>query len=206
MTGGALLLVRHGESTWNAAGLLQGHTAHVPLSARGRGQAARAAARLAGRPVAAVLSSDQARAVETAVAIAAAHRLAVHAEPALREQGHGVWEGRRAAGRAALLAAAGPDWAPAGGETGRALQARVAGFLDRLRADRRLLGPGPHRPPAGDVVLVTHGETIRALRAVLTGDPGPLPGNGEIVTVAGWRAGVPPGLPVAGDAALLGSV
>lgn len=201
MTGGALILVRHGESTWNAAGLLQGRTAHVPLSARGRAQAARAADRTAGLPVVAVLSSDQARAVETAVPIAAAHRLAVRTEPALREQCHGAWEGRRAAGRAVALAAAGPDWAPPGGETGRALHARVAAFLGRLRADRYLLDR-----PAGDVVLVTHGETIRALRAVLTGDAGPLPGNGASVTVRSWRAAVPPDLPVAGDAALLGSV
>ena len=41
-----LLLVRHGQSEWNAAGLLQGQTAHVPLTELGHAQAAAAAREL----------------------------------------------------------------------------------------------------------------------------------------------------------------
>jgi probable phosphoglycerate mutase len=172
-----LHLVRHGESTWNAAGLLQGRTAHVPLSARGRVQADAAAAALAAAPVTAVLSSDLLRARQTATPIAAAHGLAVRLEPALREQGHGSWEGRPAAGRNGRLAAAGPDWAPVGGETARALHARVATFVATL------LGG----PAVGEIVLVTHGETVRALLAVLAGLPPDalprrVPDNGAVIT------------------------
>ncbi|WP_214370141.1 histidine phosphatase family protein [Pseudonocardia sp. H11422] len=186
-----LHLVRHGESTWNAAGRLQGRTPHVPLSARGHAQAAATAAVLAARPVAAVLSSDLLRARQSAAPIAAAHGLPVRAEPALREQGHGTWEGRPVAGYAARLAAApDPDWAPPGGESARELHARVAAFLATVLDAR----------PPGDVVLVTHGETIRAALAVLNGHPADrmpaaLPDNGAVLTVrcdtpAGrWTAG-----------------
>ncbi|NMI01793.1 histidine phosphatase family protein [Pseudonocardia acidicola] len=178
-------LVRHGESTWNAAGRLQGRTPHVPLSERGHAQAAGAAAVLAGRPVGAVLSSDLLRARQSAAPIAAAHGLPVRGEPALREQGHGTWEGRPVAGYAPRLAAAAADWAPPGGESARALHARVAAFLAAVLSTR----------PAGELVLVTHGETIRAALAVLHGHPAErmpaaLPGNGEVLTA---RRGTPAG-------------
>lgn len=183
-TGGARWhLVRHGESVWNAAGLLQGRTAGVALSTLGRRQARAAAEALASAPVALVLSSDQRRCRQTAALIAHRHALAVRPEPALREQGHGCWEGLPAAPYGAALAAAGPDWAPPGGETARSLHARVAALVDRLR------GEGP---PPGDVVLVSHGETIRALLAVLAGRgpeamPRTVPANGAVRTVPAPR-------------------
>ncbi|MFC5993433.1 histidine phosphatase family protein [Pseudonocardia hispaniensis] len=171
-----LYLVRHGESTWNAAGLLQGRTASVPLTARGRTQSARAAATLADRPVGAVFSSDLLRARQTAAVVAAVHGLPVRSVPALREQCHGSWEGRPAAGRAERLAAAGPDWAPPGGESARVLHSRVAAFLAGVLRD----------PPPGELVLVTHGETIRAALAVLLAGPveampRAVPGNGAVL-------------------------
>lgn len=176
-----LHLVRHGQSTWNAAGLLQGCTAGVPLTARGRAQAAAVAAALAGRDVAAVISSDQVRAMSTAGPIAAAHGLAVVSHPALREQCHGAWEGLPAAGRAGRLAAARTDWAPPGGESARDLRTRVARFVHDLLGD----------PPPGEIVLVSHGETIRALAAVI-GSPGveATPGNGAVLTLRPGRADV----------------
>ncbi|MGE3253826.1 histidine phosphatase family protein [Pseudonocardia sp.] len=173
-------LVRHGESMWNAAGLLQGRTADVGLTMRGGQQSCAVAAALAGASVAAVLTSDQRRCRETAEVVAARHGLAVRPEPALREQAHGCWEGRPSAVYGPLLAAAGPDWAPPGGETARSLHARVAALVGRL-----------HREPLpdGDLVVVTHGETVRALLAVLAGHPPEampreLPGNGSVHAVA----------------------
>lgn len=172
-------LVRHGESVWNAAGLLQGRTADVGLTVRGGRQSRAAAAALAGAPVAAVLTSDQRRCLETADVVAARHGLAVRPEPALREQAHGCWEGRPAAVYGPLLAAAGPDWAPPGGETARSLHGRVAVLVRRMLREPL---------PDGDVVVVTHGETLRALLAVLAGHPPEampreLPGNGRVHTV-----------------------
>jgi broad specificity phosphatase PhoE len=61
-----LLLVRHGQSEWNAAGLMQGQTAHVPLTELGHAQAAAAAAELAALRPGALLSSDLLRAVQSA--------------------------------------------------------------------------------------------------------------------------------------------
>ncbi|MBN9107706.1 MAG: histidine phosphatase family protein [Pseudonocardia sp.] len=165
-----LYLVRHGESTWNVAGLLQGCTADVPLTARGRKQALAAADVLAELPVRAVVSSDQRRAADTAAVIAARLGLQVVTAPALREQCHGAWEGRPAADRAALLADADPDWAPPGGESARALATRVAAVLDSHGTD--------------GTVLVSHGETLRTALALLTGtDDRAVPPNGAVTSV-----------------------
>ncbi|MGE3289266.1 MAG: histidine phosphatase family protein [Pseudonocardia sp.] len=173
-------LVRHGESAWNASGLLQGRTAEVGLTVRGGRQSCVVASALAGAPVAAVLSSDQRRCMETAELVAARHGVPVRPEPALREQAHGCWEGRASAVYGPLLAAAGPDWAPPGGESTRSLHGRVAVLVRRLHREP---------PPDGDLVVVTHGETLRALLAVLAGHPPEampraLPGNGSVRTVA----------------------
>jgi broad specificity phosphatase PhoE len=178
--GPRLHLVRHGESVWNAVGLLQGRNPAVPLTERGLAQARDVALRLRREPVVAVYSSDQLRCMQTAELIAAWHGLPVRRETALREQCHGVWQGRPSARYAPVLAAADPDWAPPGGESARALLRRVSAFvavLDRIAW-----------PPGGDVVVVTHGETLRALVAALADRPVErmtrlLPGNGEIRTV-----------------------
>jgi broad specificity phosphatase PhoE len=173
-------LVRHGESVWNAVGLLQGCNPAVPLTERGLRQAHDAAQRLRREPVVAVWSSDQLRCIQTAEQIAAWHGLPVRRESALREQCHGSWQGRPSARYAPRLAEAGPDWAPPGGETARALLRRAAAFVEVLE--------DVPWPPGGDVVVVTHGETLRALVAALCGVPvermpRDLPGNGEIRTV-----------------------
>ncbi len=60
-----LLLVRHGETDWNAEGRLQGHTDR-PLSDYGRRQARRLGEELEGEGLEAIYSSDLARAHETA--------------------------------------------------------------------------------------------------------------------------------------------
>jgi 2,3-bisphosphoglycerate-dependent phosphoglycerate mutase len=178
-----LHLLRHGQSTWNARGRLQGHTAHVRLTALGRRQACAAARALAAAPVTAVWSSDLRRAWETAELVAAAHGVPVRAEPGLREQAHGAFEGQPIARVAPVLAAADPDWAPPGGESARRLHARVAALLDRL-------------PAAGELVLVTHGETLRAAVAVLAGRPAEAmdrvaPGNGTVLTARRAAPGAP---------------
>jgi broad specificity phosphatase PhoE len=175
-----LLLVRHGQSEWNAAGLMQGQTPHVPLTELGHRQAAQAAAELAaldrdGAGPGVLLSSDLLRAVQTAEHCAAATGLPVHTSAALREQGYGVLEGRPSRELWDVVDWTDPHWSAEGGESLAQLHDRVAGLITQLRT----------APPAEVVALVTHGDTIRAAQAVVAGlgpdqMPAVTPHNGTV--------------------------
>src|ERR1700722_4695648 len=69
-TSPALWIVRHGESTWNIAGLCQGHNDEAELTERGLRQAAAAAESFRGREIRAIYSSDLRRARQTAAKFA----------------------------------------------------------------------------------------------------------------------------------------
>ncbi len=87
-----LFLVRHGETEWNAAGRIQGHS-ESDLTDRGRAEAAAAADALSIRRLAAVYTSPSSRALDTARAIADRHELAPITEPRLKEMNFGELEG-----------------------------------------------------------------------------------------------------------------
>src|SRR3954465_13029746 len=170
-----LLLVRHGQSEWNAAGRMQGQTGHVPLTALGHEQAATAARELAALRPGALISSDLRRAVQTAEHCARATGLPLTTTPALREQAYGVLEGRPSRELWDVVDWTDPHWAADGGESLAQLHARVAGYLRDLR----------DRPPADVVALVTPGDTIRAAQAVAAGlgpegMPAVTPPNGSV--------------------------
>ncbi|CAA9247851.1 MAG: putative phosphoglycerate mutase [uncultured Blastococcus sp.] len=154
-----LLLVRHGESEWNAAGRMQGQTPHVPLTERGHVQAAAAATELASLAPGALISSDLRRAVQTAEHCARSTGLPVTTTPALREQGYGVLEGRPSRELWDVVDWTDPHWSAPGGESLAELHGRVSAFLRDLCAE----------PPADVIALVTHGDTIRAVQAVAAG-------------------------------------
>ena len=173
-----LLLVRHGQTEWNAAGLMQGQTAHVPLTELGHVQSAAAALELAERRPGALIASDLLRARQTAEHCRHATGLAVTTTPALREQGYGVLEGRPSRDLWDIVDWTDPHWAAEGGESLARLHDRVTGFLARLAAE----------PPADVVALVTHGDTIRAVQAVAGGLgpdalPAVTPPNGSVTRV-----------------------
>ena len=65
-----IVWLRHGESTWNAAGRMQYDALHPELTERGRAQAATAAALLADRGIARIWVSPAVRAQQTATIIA----------------------------------------------------------------------------------------------------------------------------------------
>jgi probable phosphoglycerate mutase len=90
-----LLLVRHGETTWNREGRYQGRT-DVPLSPEGEAQASRLGDRLAGIPIALALASPLARTRGTAEAILGGRGVALELDDALIEISHGTWEGQLA--------------------------------------------------------------------------------------------------------------
>ena len=188
----ALWLVRHGESTWNIAGLAQGHNDEAELTERGLRQAAEAAAQFGYRPVRAIYASDLRRAQQTAAAFAAVLGLPVYADVRLRERSLGVLEGtaHQVIGPSATGLADGlvtdPDLRPPGGESVRDLYQRAAEFCDDLAAGLRdgsgtlpglaggeTDGTGPDGAgPAsavGDVLVIAHGGTVRVLDAYASG-------------------------------------
>lgn len=169
-----LLLVRHGQSTWNALGRWQGH-GDPPLSELGRKQVRALAAALAGERIDAVVASDLRRAAETADIVARTLRLEVAIDARWRERDIGAWTGlRREEIQAgwpdvyARLAAGDPDAAPPGGESHRALEVRVrAAALELARGHA-----------GGRVLVVTHRGAIRVLA------PDVRASNAELVRVA----------------------
>jgi len=87
-----ILLIRHGETAWNAVRRLQGHL-DIALNDEGVRQAQALARALADEPLAAIVSSDLQRAVQTAQAAAEHHPLQVQQDAQLRERAYGVFEG-----------------------------------------------------------------------------------------------------------------
>ena len=179
----ALWLVRHGESTWNVAGLAQGHNDEAELTERGLRQAAEAAGQFHGRTVRSIYASDLRRARQTAAAFAAVLGLPVHSDSRLRERSLGVLDGSRSTTiDASVTGLAGglvidPDTRPPGGESVRDLYLRAAEFCDDLAArlrdgrdgrDGREAYPWP-ADTGGDVLVIAHGGTVRVLDAYLHG-------------------------------------
>jgi broad specificity phosphatase PhoE len=158
-----LLLVRHGETDWNASNRFQGH-ADPGLNAAGREQARTLAEELADERVDAVYTSDLARARETADIIARRLGVPVVAIPELREIDVGEWEGlthddveQRWPGAIDRWRSGVDAWN--GGETYEMLAARVLASLRSIAAGH----------PRARLVVVGHGGTIRVLRAHVEG-------------------------------------
>lgn len=86
-----LVLVRHGETAWNAEGRVQGQT-DVPLNDIGRAQASALVPVLAAEGFSALYSSDLLRVRETAQPTAQALGLEVRLEAGLRERHYGMFE------------------------------------------------------------------------------------------------------------------
>ncbi len=168
-----LLLVRHGRTAWNASGRFQGQ-ADVPLDSVGETQASSVASALAAAlvevPVAAVVTSDLARAAVTAQPVGTALGVAATVDPRLREIFLGSWQGLSAAEAQAAFPAeydqwqAGVDVRRGGGENYADVAARAGAWVgDALAAY-----------PTGLVIAVTHGGTARALTGSLIGLPVPM--------------------------------
>ena len=87
-----IVLIRHGETAWNAERRLQGHI-DIALNAEGLRQAAALARALGGDTIDAIYASDLQRAFQTATAVAQVQAMAVQADPGLRERCYGGFEG-----------------------------------------------------------------------------------------------------------------
>lgn len=158
-----LHLVRHGQSTWNAEGRLQGQTMDVPLTELGLAQARDAAGTLAHTTLTAILTSDQLRARQTAELLAKPHGLVPEATPLLREQALGELEGR-------LTRELTPEPVPVGLDIAEVAWGGGESLADVYRRLQCLLAElGARFDPHEQVMLVSHGDTLRVLVALLEG-------------------------------------
>jgi broad specificity phosphatase PhoE len=160
-----LLLVRHGQSTWNENGRWQGQ-ANPPLTELGERQASDAAARVG--MVDAVYASDLERASRTAEIIAARLGTDVMVDPRLRERHAGAWEGHTRA----EIEAGWPGFLESGERPDYEDDVTV---LARALVSLREIA-GLHE--GGDVLVVTHGGVVRALERHLGAEDGLLPNLG----------------------------
>ena len=87
-----IYLVRHGETDWNQAGLLQGQT-DIALNAQGLEQAREAAERLKEVPFEIAFCSPLIRAKRTAETIIGDRKITLTTDERLRELNFGPWEG-----------------------------------------------------------------------------------------------------------------
>ncbi len=163
-------LVRHGVTTWNRVRRFQGHT-DVPLSDEGEHQAALTAARMSSMPITVCFASDLGRAFETARPIAESLGIEIRGSFDLREANKGSLEGKYRDPDTGMLGDESHyhdendiDARPPGGESMLDLGERSQRFFDRLESIESEL-------PPGDILLVSHGGTMRTLLAVLLGLP-----------------------------------
>jgi len=146
-----IVLVRHGETEWSSSGK---HTSYsdIPLTERGREQAAALASRLMGRRFRLVLSSPRERALDTCAFAGLGEQVEICED--LEEWNYGQYEGRTTTEIRAEV----PDWTifthgVPGGET----REQVAERADRVLA--RAVEADDH------VALFSHGHFLRVLGA-----------------------------------------
>jgi 2,3-bisphosphoglycerate-dependent phosphoglycerate mutase len=159
-----VVVVRHGQTAWNVDTRIQGQL-DIALDATGRWQAEQAARALADEPIAAIYSSDLARAHDTARAIARASGAPCHADRGLRERGFGVFEGltwaeieRDHPEASRRWRQRDPDFGPEGGEALTPFVARAVGAAAAIATRHR----------GAQIVLVTHGGVLDALYRAAT--------------------------------------
>lgn len=160
-----VILLRHGRSTANTAGVLAGRSEGVELDDRGREQAAHLVERLAGLPIKALVRSPLLRCRSTLEPLAAALGLQPAIDERLAEVDYGAWTGRKMSEltgeplwrvvQAQPSAAVFPD-----GEGLAQVQARAVAAVrdhDRQLAERH----------GADVLWLacTHGDVIKAVIA-----------------------------------------
>jgi probable phosphoglycerate mutase len=156
-----VLLLRHGRTAWNAERRFQGQ-ADPPLDEVGRTQAYEVATLIAALRPGLLVSSDSARALQTAEIVGEIADLPPIPEPRLRERGLGHWEGLTREEVAVKYPDEYADWA-----AGRDVSRR--GGESREQVAERALAAFVELPDVPTAVLVTHSATAMALTNTLLG-------------------------------------
>jgi broad specificity phosphatase PhoE len=168
-----LVLLRHGQTEYNAGSRMQGQL-DTDLSDLGRAQAVAAAEVLAKRQPLIIVSSDLRRAYDTAVALGDRTGVEVDVDTRLRETHLGDWQGLTHTEVDAIAPGArlawrdDARWAPHGGESRVDVAERSLPLVVDLVATQTEWGAEESDRP---VVLVAHGGLIAALTAALLGIP-----------------------------------
>lgn len=157
----SLVLLRHGRTAWNAQRRFQGQL-DPPLDEVGRMQVYEVAPMIAALRPDMLVSSDLARAWQTAESIGAAVGLPVLPDARLRERSLGHWEGLTRDEVEAKYPDEFADWA-----AGRDVSRR--GGESREQVAERALAAVRELPADGTIVLVTHSATAMALATALLG-------------------------------------
>jgi probable phosphoglycerate mutase len=154
-----IIAIRHGETAWNVDTRIQGQL-DIPLNERGRWQAQRLAAAVAGEGIAAVYASDLARAYETARAVGEGSGREIVTDCGLRERHFGEFEGftwreieQRWPAESERWRKRDLDFAPHGGETLRQFYERSVATASRLAATH----------PGETIAVVAHGGVMDCL-------------------------------------------
>lgn len=174
LNGATLLLIRHGQTAYNAEGRAQGWL-DTPLTPLGYRQAEATAISLSDRPLAAIYSSPLQRALATALAIGAPHGLVPRTVADLKEVHTGALTGRTWAEAEAVFPEAVADYRRAeAAEPHPRHRERIPGwepiavFLGRIWAAMRTIA-GAH--PDETVAVVCHGGVLSAfLTHAVTGE------------------------------------
>lgn len=156
-----VLLIRHGETTWNVEHRLPGHLPGIPLTGLGKEQAERLAEALRPLPISAIISSPLERAVETANYLNEGRGLNIQFDPELMDLNSGPWAGQigevlLANDPARRAFVRNPTVAPPGVESFPELQKRVVAAVQHW-LENDALGPC--------VAFVTHDDVIKVLLA-----------------------------------------
>jgi probable phosphoglycerate mutase len=169
-----LVVVRHGQTDWNAEERYQGQL-DIPLNAAGRRQAEALKAQLSGIRFDAAYSSPLRRAFETAQIIA--NDVPLIPDARLTEIHHGHWQGKT---KAEIEKQWPDEWnrwnqeptrfTPPGGERAERVRSRVEDFLSAIKGTA--------------VLCVSHGVVIQTLLSILDGTEhnAHVPANGSIHT------------------------
>ena len=159
-----IILMRHGETEWNVGEIFRGR-ADIELNETGTQQAKLLAGYLRDTRIEAVYSSPLKRAVKTAEAIAAEHKLKVEISPELSDMDFGSWQGLPLKEVGEKYPELYAEWLNhpeqlklPGGETLDDVRKRALGLVNKVIAGRR-----------GAVVLVSHRVVNKVLICALLG-------------------------------------
>lgn len=153
-----LVLVRHGRSSANSAGVLAGRAEGVHLDEVGRAQAESLVEKFQGAPITHIVGSPMVRCRETAEALCIDRRLGYTVREELNEVEYGLWSGRKLSELSEE-----PLWSAIqkrptsvtfpGGEAMADLFERTTSFVEAMRSHAE----------EDVVVAFSHGDVIKAI-------------------------------------------